>query len=163
MFKKVLTERQLKLMCPLRKYGTPAGAMAAWDTRGRGQKEEPKEERRGKQVAVGTITKPDGTKILINVDGNKMRVYIDTVQSMKDVADAIGDATTDVDATSRIGKLQIELSKLDSKREELHDLAVIDSTRRVLKQDPKLNPEVVHDRVREAIASMADKIVGHMK
>jgi len=158
MYKKVLTERQLKLRAIRYKGGPGSGRYPAGSGAG---PQNGGSERRGGLVAIGTLTKPTGAKILMNVDGEKMRAYIGKVQEMKDVADMIGQAAMDTDATSSIMRLQSALTKLDSERSALHSDLVGDTVRRIVSENPSLNEFQVSDLVRQAASNMAEKIISH--
>lgn len=129
-----------------------------------GRKEEPKkskEERRGGEVAVGTYDTPAGVKIVLTVDGEKMRNYIDKVKEMKDCADMIVDATTESDTTTIIQRLTQELSKLDSERSTLHNDMATDAMHRIVAENPTLNDLQVYNAVRQSTLGMANKIITH--
>jgi len=152
-----LNPNQIPKLLPkqILKYGTSEGAIRAWDTRGRGRKTENK--RRGQRVAVGTISTLSGKQIIIEADGKLMGDYIDKVQEMKDVADAIGEATED----TTIVNLRNELLRLDIERTFLHNQVTNEATKKILENHSELNESSLDIVVRNKVQSMADKVISH--
>ena len=118
---KVLTEKQFKEKYKIRKYGTSEGAMRAWDTRGRGQKEEPKGDRtRGHMRAMAGEEKVSTVAEDTGVSKERATQIIEAVDrySSSDYGIIRGVQSGKLDA-SRYGEKGAEYQSLGNALEEL--------------------------------------------
>ncbi len=150
---------KIRIKKPIKKYGTSEGAIRAWDTRGRGRKTQEQQKIPKGRSDVAIYTDADGKEIILTVDHAKLKEYVNTVQTIKDLTDTIVERGHSPDVLP----LQQEVLRLDKLRSELHNSIVEEGVKQVIEENPTLPKKEIESKMRGAVSREADRVITHAR